>query len=172
MKKVHLLFIMLLMAVATGSFAQEENKPKSPKETVKGTVDGTNIEIVYCRPSARGRVMIGGKEPFGTVWRTGANRATTIEFSKAVKIEGKDLPAGKYSLFTIPNEKEWVIIFNKQADQSGAFEYEQYKSQDALRVTVPVTKPAAYVETFTIGVEKDRVSLQWENTAVAFKVKG
>jgi hypothetical protein len=170
MKKIQSLIVLLFM-FATVAIAQD-GKPKSPKETVSGTIDGAKIEIVYCRPSARGRVMIGGKEPFGTVWRTGANRATTIELSKAVKIEGQDLAAGKYSLFTIPGEKDWVIIFNKQADQSGAFEYEQYKSQDVLRVTVPVNKPAAYVETFTITVDNKQVNLQWENTAVAFKVKG
>jgi hypothetical protein len=171
MKKVFLLMAVVIAFVSADAVAQDA-KPKSPKETVKGTIDGATVEIVYCRPSARGRKMLGGNEPFGTVWRTGANKATTIEFSKAVKIEGKDLAAGKYSLFTIPGEKEWVIIFNKQYDQSGAFDYEQYKDQDALRVTVPAGKPAAFVETFTIAVEKDKVSLQWENTAVAFKVKG
>jgi hypothetical protein len=171
MKKMYLLVVALMALMLTNVSAQDK-KPLSPKETVKGSVGGSDVEIVYCRPSARGRKMIGEKEPFGQVWRTGANKATTIEFSKPVKIEGKDLPAGKYSLFTIPNEKEWVVIFNKQADQSGAYDYETYKDQDALRVTVPVSKPAAFVETFTISLDKDKVNLQWENTAVAFKVKG
>lgn len=170
MKKLLMLAVVITAFIATDAVAQD--KPKSPKETVKGTIDGANIEIVYSRPSSRGRTMIGGNEPFGKVWRTGANEATTIEFSKAVKIEGKDLPAGKYTLFTIPNEKEWTIIFNSELGQWGAYKYEEHKAKDVLSVSVPVSKPSAFVETLTISVDKDKVNIQWENTAVSFKVKG
>jgi hypothetical protein len=170
MKKMFTLVAVALAFIATDSIAQD--KPLSPLETAKGSIDGVNIEVVYSRPSARGRKMLGEKEPYGKIWRTGANDATSIEFSKAVKIEGKDLAAGKYSLFTIPGEKEWTIVFNKKWDQNGAWEYDKFKDQDALRVTVPAGKPAAFVETFTITVDKDKVNLQWENTAVSFKVKG
>ncbi len=169
MKKITSVVTMLLM-FAVSSIAQE--KPLSPKETVKGTIGGSNVEIVYCRPSARGRKMLGEKEPYGQVWRTGANAATTVKFDKAVTIEGKALAAGTYALFTIPNESEWVIIFNKKTDQWGAYDYEKNKDQDALKVTVKAGKTTAFVETFTIGVDKDQINLQWENTAVAFKVKG
>lgn len=162
--------IMMLAVVSVETIAQD-NKPKSPKETVTGTIDGVNVEIVYCRPSARGRKMLGEKEPYGQVWRTGANEATTIKFDKAVTIEGKALEAGVYSLWTIPNEKEWVIIFNKKTGQWGT-QYDKFKNEDVLRVTVNAGKPKEFIETFTIGVEKDQISLQWENTAVAFKVKG
>ncbi len=172
MKKV-LLFVALVVAFISTDVVAQDSKPLSPKETAKGTIDGVNVEVVYSRPSSRGRNMVGSdKVPYGAIWRTGANEATTISFSKAVKIEGKDLPAGKYSLFTVPGEKEWVIVFNKKSDQNGAWEYDQHKDQDALRVTVPAGKPAAFVETFTITVEKDKVNLQWENSAVSFKVKG
>jgi len=163
-------FVVLLFMLATStSFSQE--KPKSPKETVKGTVGGANVEIVYCRPSARGRKMLGGKEVYGQVWRTGANEATTIKFDKPVTIEGKTLEAGIYSLWTVPNESEWDFIFNKKTGQWGT-EYEKFKDQDVLRVTVKAGKTSAFVETFTITTDKDQVNLQWENTAVAFKVKG
>jgi len=149
--------------------AQSQEKPLSPKETVTGKINGVETEIVYCRPSARGRKMIGGKEPYGVVWRTGANAATTIEFDKPVKIEGKSLPAGKYALFTIPNENEWTIIINKDFNQQGAYNYDEKK--DVLRVNVKPKKTSEFVETFTITPEKDRVSLKWENTEVAFKVQ-
>jgi len=149
--------------------AQSQEKPLSPKETVTGKINGVETEIVYCRPSARGRKMIGGKEPYGEVWRTGANAATTIEFDKPVKIEGKSLPAGKYALFTIPNENEWTIIINKDFNQQGAYNYDEKK--DVLRVNVKPKKTSEFVETFTITPEKDRVSLKWENTEVAFKVQ-
>jgi hypothetical protein len=171
MKKV-LAFVLGVVTLASVEGLAQEKKPVSPKETVKGEIDGVNVEVVYCRPSARGRKMIGGVEPLGKVWRTGANAATTIEFSKAVKIEGQELPAGKYALFTIPNENEWVIIFNKKTDQWGAYDYEKNKDKDALRVTVKSAKAKEFIETFTIGVEKNQVTLQWENTALAFKVKG
>jgi len=171
MKKLtsYLVAILALMVSLQVQAQDSKEKPLSPKETVTGTVGGAKTTIVYCRPSARGRKMIGGKEPFGTVWRTGANAATTIEFDKPVKVEGKDLPAGKYALFTIPGESEWTIIFNKVVEQWGAYDYKE--SADALRVNVPATKTDQFVETFTITPEKDQISLKWENYAVAFKVK-
>lgn len=168
MKKVSLLlfvFCTSLLAVET----QAQEKPLSPKETVTAKIDGVETEIVYCRPSARGRKMIGGKEPYGKVWRTGANAATTIEFDKPVKIEGKSLPAGKYALFTIPNEDEWTIIINKDFNQQGAYNYDEKK--DVLRVSVKPKKTEQFVETFTIKPEKDRVTMKWEDTEVAFKVQ-
>ncbi len=170
MKRIITLVIMILTVVVYSN--AQDTKPKSPKETVKGSIDGANIEIVYCRPSARGRKMLGEKEPYGQVWRTGANAATTVKFDKTVTIEGKALAAGTYALFTIPNENEWVIIFNKKTDQWGAYDYEKNKDQDALRVTVKAGKTTSFIETFTIGVDKDQINLQWENTAVGFKVKG
>lgn len=161
----------MFMALITFVTAQE-GKPKSPKETVTGSIDGVNVEIVYSRPSARGRKMLGGNEPYGKVWRTGANEATTVKFDKNVTIEGQALPAGTYTLFTIPNENEWTFIFNKRTGQWGAYDYEENKDQDALKVNVKAGKTSAPVETFTISLDKDQVNLQWEGTAVGFKVKG
>ena len=167
MKRVTFLMLALVTAVSS-TLAQE--KPASPQATATGKIGAANVKIVYCQPSARGRKIMGGLVPYGEVWRTGANEATTIEIDKPVKIEGKDLAAGKYSLFTIPGENEWTIIFNKDAKQWGAYKYKQ--EDDVLRVTVKPTKAAAPVETFNIAVGKDDVQLKWENTAVAFKVKG
>lgn len=159
------------MAVAIGftAWPVQAQQRTSPKAEASGTVGGANVDIVYCRPSADKRKIMGGLVPYGQVWRTGANAATTIEFDKPVKIEGKNLPAGKYALFTIPNENEWTIILNKDFNQQGAYNYDEKK--DVLRVNVKPKKSGEYVETFTITPEKDRVSLKWENTEVAFKVK-
>ncbi len=164
-----LLFVFCAGLLVVEAQAQEQKKPLSPKETVNGRVAGVDTEIVYCRPSARNRKMLGGNEPYGKVWRTGANAATTIEFDKPVKIEGKTLAAGKYALFTIPGEKEWTIIFNEDYNQQGAYNYD--KSKDVLRVNVEAGKTNKFVETFTISTEKDRVTLTWENTKVSFKVQ-
>jgi hypothetical protein len=169
MKRITIVLFVLALFQLSKTTAQDK-KPLSPKETVKGSVGGASVEIVYSRPSSRGRTMIGGNEAYGEVWRTGANEATTIQFDKAVKVEGKDLAAGKYGLFTIPGEKEWVIIFNKDHKQWGAYNYKD--SDDVLRVTVPAKKPSNFVETFTIRLDKDRVVLEWENSQVAFAVKG
>ena len=167
MKKISL-FILLFTLVHFINADAQDKKPLSPKETVKAKAGGANVEIVYSRPSSRGRTMLGGNEPYGQVWRTGANEATTIEFDKAVKVEGKELPAGKYALFTIPGEKEWTVIFNKEHKQWGAYNYKQ--DEDALRVTVPAKKPKSYVETFTISLENNEVILAWENSQASFKV--
>jgi hypothetical protein len=167
MKFLKLTVYFFLSFCAMTAFAQE--KPLSPLETLDVKIDGVGTNIVYCRPSARGRTMIGDKEPFGEVWRTGANAATIISFDKDVKIEGKDLPAGKYSLFTIPNKDEFTIIFNSVHTQWGAYDYD--KSKDVLRVTAKVEKPKAFVETFTISTDKSKVILAWENYQVAFAVK-
>ncbi len=166
MKKLKSIALLIMAFITVEGLAQE--KPLSPKETVEGTIDGTKVSIVYCRPSAKGRKMLGEKEPYGQVWRTGANEATTIEFDKPVTIEGKTLPAGKYALFTIPNETEWTIIFNKEVKQWGAYKYKE--KDDALRVSVKPLK-TDFVETFTIAVEKAAVNLKWETTSVSFGVK-
>jgi hypothetical protein len=167
MRKFKLIMLALVASVPT-LIAQD--KPASPQETVEGKAGNANVKIVYCQPSARGRKVMGGLVPYGEVWRTGANDATTIEFDKPVKIEGKEVAAGKYALFTIPGENEWTIIINKDAKQWGAFKYKQ--ESDAVRVTVKPTKTASTVETFDIDLVKDEVQLKWENTAVAFKIKG
>ena len=98
-----------------------------PQATVEGKIGAATVKIVYCQPSARGRKIMGGLVPYGEVWRTGANDATTIEFDKPVKIEGKDLAAGKYSLFSIPGENEWTIIINKDAKQMGCLQIQSRK---------------------------------------------
>ena len=146
---------LLLVIFATASFVQAQ--PASPKAEVEGSIGTTKVKIVYCRPSAKGRKIMGGLVPFGEVWRTGANAATTIEFDKAVKIEDKDLPAGKYELFTIPNADEWTIIIQKYGKQMGAFTYK--KENDVLRVNVKPAKTDAFVETFTISTGKDNVEM-------------
>ena len=168
MRKLSALFVAsLIVMTALHGFAQD--KPKSPKAEASGKVGSANVKVNYCQPSARGRKVMGELVPYGQVWRTGANEATVIEFDKDVKIEGKDLPAGQYALFTIPGENEWTVIFNKDTKQWGAYNYKE--GDDVLRVTVKPTKTDQFVETFTITPEKDKVSMKWENTAVAFAVK-
>jgi hypothetical protein len=153
-------------ALAQGKMPDDKSKRPSPP----ATVTGSNFVIEYSRPSLKGRKAFGELEPYGKVWRTGANEATTFEAKKDLKINGQALPAGTYALFTIPGEQEWTIIFNKTAKQWGAFKYDE--KQDALRVKVKPTKTAASVEQFTIAADKaGTVTLAWDTTQAAFTVK-
>ena len=165
MKKQASMFLTLIALVC--SLSAWAQKPASPPAKAEGSIDGVKVTIDYSQPSAKGRKIMGELVPFGEVWRTGANAVTAIEISADVKVEGKALPKGKYGLFTIPGESEWVIIFSKQ-NSGSPFDYSDKK--DALRVNVKPGKAEAFVETFTIAIEKNNVLLKWENTAVAFKV--
>jgi hypothetical protein len=158
--------LLLAFALAFGAMAQDKKMP-SPPATVEGIIDGVKIKIEYHQPSARGRKMLGGHEPYGTVWRTGANETTSIEFSGPVKFEGKDVAKGKYALFTIPGEEDWAIVINKTI-KWGAYDYKE--SEDVARATVKPSKTDTFVETFNIAIVKDQVVLKWENTQVAFRI--
>lgn len=161
-------FLLLLI---TGLFAATAcaQRPSPAAKVSETTTAGVKISIDYSQPGIKGRTI--GKEiaPWGKVWRTGANEATVFEVNKSVKVEGKSLPAGKYSLYSIPGEKEWVVILNKTWNQSGT-EYDQ--SKDALRFTVKTLKSAAFSERMTFKIAKSGlVSLIWGNHQVNFNVK-
>lgn len=163
--KLTFLSVLLVCFSLTTAISQDKQKP-SPPATAEGKIAGIDVKIDYHQPSARERKIMGGLVPYGKVWRTGANDATTIEISEDIKVEGKALAKGKYSLFTIPGEKEWVIIFNKTAKQWGAYDYDEAK--DVLRVKVKPGKTSDFVETFNISVVDGGVEMKWENTNVKF----
>jgi Protein of unknown function (DUF2911) len=157
------------MVEKTADKPAEKAKP-SPAASATGKSGDANIAISYAQPAVKGRKVWGDLVPFDKVWRTGANEATTIEFSKDVKVEGKALKAGKYALFTIPTEGgDWTIIFNKTAKQWGSYDYKE--ADDALRVKVKAGKAAAFAERLTFDVKDKNVSLAWENLSVGFKVE-
>ena len=161
--------LLVAMLVTTALSAQDDkSKRPSPPATTTATIDGKTITIDYSRPSVKGRKVWGGLVPYGEVWRTGANEATTIDVSADVEIEGQKLAKGKYALFTIPGEKEWVIIINKGIAW-GAYSYKA--ADDVLRVAVTAKASAAFHEKFTIETSPEGiVSLLWENLQVSFKV--
>jgi len=165
MKKTLAIAMLMLAAVFTANSQEmKEKKVLSPKATATGEY----VEVHYSQPSMRHRKIFGELVPYGEVWRTGANEATTFEVNRDVKVEGQALKAGKYGLFTVPGENEWTIIFNKTV-KWGAYSYK--KEDDVLRVTVKPTKTAAPVEAFNISVGKNDVVIKWENTSAAFKVQ-
>lgn len=156
--------------------AQERanKKPRvSPNAAVSQTIGTTTVTITYGRPSVKGRQVFGGLEPYGEVWRTGANEATTITFSNDVLIEGEPLEAGTYGLFTVPGKEEWVVIFNNVPNQWGAFDYNS--GEDALRVRVePEQAPKMeqlmfYFEDIT--QESGTAVVHWADVKVPFTIE-
>jgi hypothetical protein len=152
--------------------AQNPSQRPSPAATATGSIGKTDVTINYSQPGVKERKIWGELVPYGKVWRTGANEATTFEVSTDVMIEGKSLAAGKYALFTIPTENEWTFIFNGVANQSG-MDYEKNKAKDALQVKVKPGKAPEFTERMTFSVDaKGMVNLTWENLQVGFTVKG
>jgi Protein of unknown function (DUF2911) len=145
----------------------------SPGATVKQTIGLNDVTINYSRPGVKGRKIWGGLVPFGSVWRTGANAATTIQFTEDVLVEGQALAAGTYSLHTIPGAKEWTIIFNREANQWGSYSYDAAKDALRVKVTAMPGPPQEWLE-FRCedpSINGARVILAWENVQVPFNVK-
>lgn len=172
---------MIFAVVGALSFKLSAQSPPvnfpaaSPICTLKQRVGLTDVEVVYSRPGIKGRSVFGGIVPYGVVWRTGANFATKITFSTPVKLEGNDIPAGTYSLFTIPGTNEWTVIINKNANQWGSFQYDS--NEDLVRFDVtPTTLTDTTLETFMIEFTRIRddsavLMLVWDKTIVPVRLK-
>jgi hypothetical protein len=158
MKKMFFLSGILFLAVAACS----QKTPASPRVTA----EGKNVTVAYGQPSKKGRVIFGELEKYGKVWRAGANEATEITFAKDGSFGGKPVKAGTYSLFVIPNEKDWTIILNSTLKQWGAFKYDQIKDKDVLNVNVPVKKTASPVEKLTYRFTDTGMVIEWDDTQV------
>jgi hypothetical protein len=159
--------------IALPATAQLKLPAVSQHASVTQTVGLTDITITYSRPGVKGRKIFGGLVPYGQVWRTGANTATQFAVTTDVTIEGQKLPAGTYSLHTIPGPDQWTLIFNKDAGQWGSFNYDQAK--DALRVTVKPEKAQHSDEWLEfhfpeISTDTATIMLRWADVAVRFHV--
>lgn len=170
MNKTFLLTLIVGLLLNFDSKAQQDKsqRPSPPAKVSQTLASGAEVSIDYSRPSLKGR-SLSTLAPAGKVWRTGANEATVFEASKDVTIEGKKLPAGKYSLYTIPGDKEWTVIFNKVWNQWGTVYKE---SEDALRVNVKSGKSSQSTEKFTVEIAKSgTVSILWADAKIDFKVR-
>lgn len=167
--------VLLLVFCTAPALAQERSNEEarvSPNASVSQTIGTTEVTITYGRPKAKGRTIFGDLVPYDAVWRTGANEATTITFSDDVTVNGESLSAGTYSLFSIPQEGEWTIIFNSVATQWGAYDYDD--SQDVLRISA-TPEPAGMHEmlTFTfedVGDGSGTCVMRWAETEVSFEI--
>ncbi len=163
------------LCLGTAALAQTPAVPKlefpeaSPRGSISQRVGLTDIQVTYNRPGAKGRKVFGGLVPYDRVWRTGANNATKISFSTPVKLNGADIPAGTYELFTIPGTAEWTVIIHKNMSQWGAYTYDQ--KNDVARIkAVPVALTNG-VETLAISFndlrdESATLSIAWEKVRV------
>lgn len=154
--------------------AQIQTPAASPFATLTQAVGLTKITIEYSRPSVKGRKIFGDLAPYGKVWRTGANRITTIKFDDDVRINGQKLAAGTYGWYSFPGKDIWTIALNSDAKAWGAYSYDAKK--DVLRVTVKAEKLLTKIEHLTIEFDNFTptaadVVLRWENTAVRFRVE-
>jgi len=166
---ISILIIAFLIVSVIPAAAQrgDDTDRKSKNGKVEGTIAGVNVTLEYGRPQVKERKIWGDLVPYNKIWRTGADEATTFAVNKDINVEGKKLAAGTYSLFTIPGEAEWTIVFNKVAKQWGAYKYD--KGQDALRVNV---KPAAaeHIEEMTFQIEGNKVVVRWEKLSIPFVI--
>ncbi|HEY0610451.1 MAG TPA: DUF2911 domain-containing protein [Chitinophaga sp.] len=164
MKKI-LLMLTILATTTSMVFCQAVQSPRV-------TAEGKNVKISYGQPSKKGRVIFGQLEPYGKVWRTGANEATEITFAKDGTFGGKPVKAGTYTLFTIPGEKEWSVILNSELKQWGAYKYNEIKGKDVLQVKAPATTiSGAPVEKLTITFPENKFVLEWDQTRVEVPMK-
>lgn len=160
----------VLLAVAafiTLSACGQDGQRKSPHETVSSD----NVSVTYGRPYKKDRDIFGGLEKYGKVWRLGADEATTITFKEDVNFAGKAVKAGTYTMFAIPNEKEWTIILNTEPGQWGAYNYDKIKDKDVVQATVPVQKLDNVVEQLTISFPAFAMRIEWDKTGVTVPLK-
>jgi tetratricopeptide (TPR) repeat protein len=169
------LLVLIMAAGLCMTQAQTLKVPAlSPSQTIKQAFALSDVTVDYSRPSAKGRVVYGDVVPFGKVWRTGANGSTKFTFGDDVKIEGVELKAGTYALYTIPNKDSWDLMFYKDLNLNG--NVNDYKAEnEVIRVKVKPNPLPVFVETFTINFADVKsnsvvIELLWENTRVAFNV--
>lgn len=173
--KINILFLSLLTICISVVEAQQIQMPQaSPAAQISQKVGLTDVTVDYSRPSMRGRKIFGELVPFGDVWRTGANAATTLTFSTDVKIEGNDLQAGTYALYAIPGKSEWTMIISSNTKLWGAVGYDN--EDDVLRFKVKPGKTGQKYETMEINFVDitdtgSSLAIKWENTRVKFRIE-
>ena len=172
------LLLALIYFVAI-PYIHREAKKFSPAKTAILTLETSELEVDYSSPAKKGRVIFGDLVPYGKIWRTGANEPTTFMTTKPIKIIGKILPAGKYSLWTIPYQESWKVIFNTEIPEWAVTRVDGNQTtheskHDLITVEVPVTKLDEPVEHFSINFENDKLnqkkqnflSLAWDTTKI------
>jgi hypothetical protein len=171
MKKIALA-VLLIFTLCLISSAQDKSKRPSPPEQAQCKFsDGKTITVDYSSPGAKGRKIFGELVPYGQVWRTGANEATTFVTTAAISADGRDVPAGNYTIFTVPEQGKWTLIVNKKTGEWG-IPY-KYESDELAKIPMSVSKTSAPVENFTIRFDQGgnacTLNISWEETQASVK---
>ena len=171
MKKI---ILTAFLAVSVSAYSQWNIPAASPRQSVEQQFSMSKISLDYGRPAVKGRKVFGELVPFGQVWRAGANSATKITFEQSIDFGGKVVPAGIYGVFVIPQEKEWKIILNKDANQWGAYSYDE--RLNIIDITVPTQKLTEAQEVFEIALnpkDENNVDMvfKWDLTKVIVSLK-
>lgn len=169
-----LLAIVLLLRFVVGPIMISQTKKHSPEQNITHHQGDLEVKAFFCSPSKKGRVIFGELVPYNEVWRTGANEASTFTTNKDLVINGKELPKGTYSLWTIPAKESWQVIFNSEMYEWGVKFSDQNPSRDpqtdALIATVPVSKSLTVAENFTISFSEAEegtiMMFAWDDTVV------
>ena len=170
------LLIAIFLSLVQFGFGQDLKVPTlSPLSEVTQELALTQVKLSYSRPSAKGRKVFGSLVPYNEVWRTGANASTKLTFTEDVKIEGNNLKAGTYALYTIPGETEWTVIIHTNTKHRSIAGDVYKPAEDAFRFKVKPSKTSNFVETFTIGfsditTSSGSIYVAWENTRIKFRV--
>jgi hypothetical protein len=166
-------FVVLLATVAFAQMGGDKSKRPSPPASASCDLGGgKTVKTDYSSPRAKGRKIFGGLVPYGEVWRTGANEATTFVTSSNISVGGTAVPAGSYTIFTVPNADKWSLVISKGTGEWGT----QYpgKDKDLARVDMKVSKLSSPVENFTISYEKSgsgcTMNIEWENTRASVDI--
>ena len=172
MKKTAVAHIFILSITPLDAAQQDKTKrPSPPAQAQCKLPDGKTITTDYSSPRAKGRQVFGGLVPYNEVWRTGANEATTFVTTANLTVEGKDVPAGSYTIFTVPAQDKWTLIINKKTGEWGIPYH--YESDELVRVPMQVGKTSGPVENFTINYNQSgggcTLQISWENTQASVK---
>src|SRR5947207_6828092 len=172
LKKIAIAVLSVFSMTFISSAQQDKNQRPSPSAQAQCKFsDGKTITTDYSSPRAKGRKIFGDLVPYGEVWRTGANDATTFVTAANLTAEGKDIPAGNYTIFTVPTQDKWTLLVNKHTGEWG-IPY-KYESEELARVPMSVSKTSGSVENFTINLNQSdgscTLQMSWENTQASIK---
>ncbi|MDN3606276.1 DUF2911 domain-containing protein [Kaistella yonginensis] len=168
------LIVTVFLSFSLWGFSQYSIPTASPRQKVEQQFSMTKISVDYGRPGVKGRTVFGDLVPYGKIWRAGANSATKITFEQNVNFGGKEVKAGSYALFIIPSENQWKVYLNKDANQWGAYAYDE--KLNIVEITLPVQKLAEKQEWFDIAVNpvdvhSAEIIIKWDLTKVVIPVK-
>jgi len=173
MKKTAAVLLFFILSYTLFAAAQQDKskRPSPPAQAQCKLPDGKTITTDYSSPRAKGRQIFGGLVPYNEVWRTGANEATTFVTTANLSVQGKDVPAGSYTIFTVPAQDKWTLIINKKTGEWGIPYH--YESDELVGVPMQVGKTSGPVENFTINYDQGgggcTLQISWENTQASVK---